>query len=328
MKTLLLIVSLFFSFSITTFATESYQFVVASDGSGNFTRIQDAINAVPDLRKEETRIFIKPGIYKEKLTLPSTKINVTFIGENPLTTILTFDDYAQKKNSLGENIGTSGSSSFFIYGDGFTARNITFENSSGPVGQAVAVRIDGDKVRFFNCRFLGFQDTLYPHGMNSRQYYKDCYIEGTVDFIFGWSTVVFENCTLFCKSNGYVTAASTLENNPYGFVFIHCHITGNAPNGSFYLGRPWRPFAKVAYIECVIDKVINPKGWHDWNKPEAHQSTFYAEYNCTGAGADISQRVDWSKQLTAEQAKTFSLAEIFKRTPPSETTEDNWVPAE
>lgn len=166
-------------FLISQAYAQSYDFTVAKDGSGDFITVQEAIDAVPDLRRNRTTIFIRNGVYKEKLVLPYTKTNVTFIGESTEGTILTYDDYASKKNRFGEEVGTSGSSSFFINGEGFEARNITFENSSGPVGQAVAARIDADKVVFENCRFLGFQDTLYPHGKSSRQYYKNCYIEGT-----------------------------------------------------------------------------------------------------------------------------------------------------
>jgi pectinesterase len=200
-------------------AQPSYDFTVAQDGSGNFKTIQEALNAVPDFRKNRTTILIKPGSYKEKLILPKSKTNVTMIGEDVLKTVLTYDDYASKKNRFGEEIGTTGSTSFYVFADDFIAESITFENSSGPVGQAVAVRVDADRVKFLNCRFLGFQDTLYPFAEKSRQYYRNCYIEGTVDFIFGWSTAVFDDCTIFCKKNGYVTAASTLEGTPYGICF-------------------------------------------------------------------------------------------------------------
>lgn len=291
---------------------QPYDYVVAPDGSGDFTKVQDAIDAVPHLRNNRTIIFIKKGTYKEKLSLPSTKTNITFIGEDVKETILTYDDYASKKNSFGEDIGTSGSSSFFIYGDGFEARNITFENSSGPVGQAVAVRVDGDKVKFENCRFLGYQDTLYPHGTKSRQYYKNCYIEGTVDFIFGWSTVVFDNCEIFCKSGGYVTAASTEQGTEYGFVFRNCRITSNAEANSFYLGRPWRNYAKTVFINCYLDQHIKPEGWHNWGKPEAEQTAYYAEYNNSGPGYVPAKRVSWAHQLTAEEAKQYTLENIFK----------------
>lgn len=288
-----------------------HDFVVAADGSGDFKTIQEAFNAVPDYRKNATTILLRKGTYKEKLTLATSKTNVKLIGEDALKTIVTYDDYASKKNRFGEEIGTTGSTSFFVFGDEFSAENITFENSSGPVGQAVAVRVDGDKVIFRNCRFLGFQDTLYPHGEKSRQYYKDCYIEGTVDFIFGWSTAVFEGCTVFCKKDGYVTAASTLEGTPHGFVFMNCKITGDAPEASVYLGRPWRPFARTVFLNCFLDKQIKPAGWHNWNKPDAEKTSFYAEYQSTGPGAKPASRVPWSHQLTAQEASHYTLEAIF-----------------
>ncbi len=264
-------------FSVPAIA-DGYNFVVATDGTGDFRTVQEAINAVPDFRKNETLIFIRKGTYKEKLVLAGSKTNVVFIGEDLEKTVITFDDFASKKNRFGEEIGTTGSTSFFVFGDGFRAENITFENSSGPVGQAVAVRIDGDQVAFINCRFSGFQDTLYPHGEKSHQYYRNCIIEGTVDFIFGWSTAVFDSCTIICKDHGYITAPSTNEGTPYGFVFLDCKISGNAPDTSYYLGRPWRSFGKSAFLRCELGKMIKPEGWHNWNKPDAEKTTFFAEY--------------------------------------------------
>jgi len=298
-----------------TVFTGSYDFVVAKDGSGNFTTVQEAINAVPDFRKNRTSIFIKKGIYKEKLVLPASKINVTFTGENMEKTILTFDDYAQKKNRFGEEMGTTGSSSFFVFGDGFHAENITFENSAGPVGQAVAVRVSADQVVFRNCSFIGFQDTLYPQGEKSHQYYGNCYIEGTVDFIFGWSTAVFDSCTIFCKKSGYITAPSTNEDTPFGFVFLNCKITGSASDSSFYLGRPWRPYGKSVFIGCEMARLIKPEGWHNWGKPEVEKTAFFAEYNNSGAGA-TGARVNWSHRLSSEEAAKYTpeniLGEWFK----------------
>jgi pectinesterase len=298
-------------FPAALLAQQQYDFIVAKDGTGNFQNVQEAINAVPDFRKARTTILIKAGTYKEKLVLPKSKSNVTFIGEDASKTILTYDDYASKKNRFGEEMGTTGSTSFYVFGDDFIAENITFENSAGPVGQAVAVRIDADRVMFSNCRFLGFQDTLYPFGEKSRQYYKNCYIEGTVDFIFGWSTAVFEDCTIFCKKGGYVTAASTLETTPYGFVFLNCRITGDAPEHSFYLGRPWRPYAKTVFISCFLDKHIRPEGWHNWNKPDAEKTSYYAEYRSTGPGANAKARAPWTHQLTDEEVKQYTPDKIF-----------------
>lgn len=296
---------------LTAGAQQKYDFVVAQDGSGNFKTVQEAINAVPDFRKNRTTIFIKNGTYKEKLILPTSKTAVTFFGEDVKKTVLTFDDFAQKKNRFGEEVGTTGSASFYIFGSDFTAENITFENSAGPVGQAVAVRIEGDRVYFKNCRFLGNQDTLYTYGENSRQYYKNCYIEGTVDFIFGWSTAYFDDCEIFCKQNGFITAASTLANTKYGYVFRNCTITGSAPKNTFYLGRPWRPYAKTVFIQCKLGEQIKPEGWHNWDKPEAEKSTFYAEYKSTGPGANPKARVKWARQLTDTEAKEFTPENVL-----------------
>ncbi len=303
---------------ITQINGEDFHFVVDATGNGDFKTVQEAIDAVPNFRKTETKIFIKNGIYKEKLVLAASKTNITFVGEDKFKTILTHDDYAQKHNAFGEEMGTTGSTSFFVFGDNFKAKNITFENSAGPVGQAVAVRVDGDKVIFENCRFLGNQDTLYLHGNNSRQYYKDCYIEGTVDFIFGWSTGYFENCEIYCKNNGYVTAASTNKDTKYGFVFKNCKITGNAAEASFYLGRPWRDYAQTVWIDCYMDQLIKPEGWHNWGKPHAEETTFYAEYNTSGPGAS-NQRVKWAKHITKKDLDHFSKKNVLGGT-------DHWEP--
>lgn len=292
-------------------AARDYHFVVAADGRGDFRTVQEAIEAVPDFRKNETVIFIRKGIYKEKLTLAASKTNVTFIGEDRDSTILTWDDFASKKNRFGEEIGTTGSSSFFVFGDGFRARNITFANSSGPVGQAVAVRIDGDMVYFENCRFSGFQDTLYPHGEKSRQYYRNCIIEGTVDFIFGWSTALFEQCTIVCKTAGYVTAPSTNPETKYGFIFLDCEVGGDATDSSFYLGRPWRPYGKSVFIRCKLSKAIKPEGWHNWGKPENEKSAYFAEYQNSGDGALGAARVGWSHQLTDAEAAEYTPQNIL-----------------
>jgi pectinesterase len=311
MRLLYIFFSLLFLSCSNVFSQPKYDIVVSKDGNGDFRTVQEAINAVPDFRKNITTIYIRKGVYKEKLVLAASKTNVRFIGEQLDSTILTYDDYASKKNRFGEEIGTSGSAGFYIYGDGFSAEHITFQNTAGPVGQAVAVFTAGDKIKFFNCKFLGFQDTLYTWGRESRQYFRQCYIEGTVDFIFGSSTAVFDSCTIFGKRGGYFTAASTPEGKTFGYVFLNCRITGDAPEGSYYLGRPWRPFAKTVFINCNIDKIVKPEGWHNWNKPEAEKTIFYAEYKNHGSGADPTRRVSWSHQLTDEQRKKYTTANIF-----------------
>lgn len=296
---------------------QKYDFVVAADGSGQFRTVQEAIHAVPDFRKTPTTIFIKPGVYKEKIVLAESKAYVMLIGEDAGSTILTYDDFATKKNIFGEEVGTTGSASFYAFGEGFSAKNITFRNTAGPVGQAVALWIKSDKAVFENCRFLGFQDTLYTFGTDSRQYYRNCYIEGTVDFIFGPSIAVFENCTIHCKGKGYITAASTPQWRPYGYVFKNCRITGEAGETHF-LGRPWRPFSRVAFLHCDLGPVVRKEGWDNWRNPANEKTAYYAEFNNTGAGSDVTSRVSWARQLTAEQAAEYTPAKIFGDwTPPS-----------
>ena len=273
-----------------------YDYVVAKDGSGDFFTVQEAINAVPDFRKDvRTTILIRKGTYKEKLIIPESKINISLIGEDGA--ILTYDGFANKKNVFGENMGTSGSSSCYIYAPDFYAENITFENSSGPVGQAVACFVSADRVYFKNCRFLGFQDTLYTYSKQSRQYYEDCYIEGTVDFIFGWSTAVFNRCHIHSKRDGYVTAPSTDKGKKYGYVFYNCKLTAEPEATKVYLSRPWRPYAATAFINCEFGGHIRPEGWHNWGNVENEKTVFYAEYESRGEGAHPKARAAFSQQL-------------------------------
>ena len=268
-----------------------YDYVVAQDGSGDFFTVQEAINAVPDFRKNiRTTILIRKGTYKEKIIIPESKINVALIGEEGAT--LTNDDFANKKNVFGENMGTSGSSSWDFY-----AENITFENSAGPVGQAVACFVSADRAFFKNCRFLGFQDTLYTYGKQSRQYYEDCYIEGTVDFIFGWSTAVFNRCHIHSKRDGYVTAPSTDQGKKYGYVFYDCKLTASPEAKKVYLSRPWRPYAQAVFVRCELGQHVLPEGWNNWGKKENEKTAFYAEYDSRGEGANPKARAAFSHQL-------------------------------
>jgi len=286
----------------------TYDFVVAKDGSGDFFSVQDAITAVPDYRKEgRTRILIREGEYKEKLIIPESKINVSLTGEKG--TILTYDDYAQKKNRFGENKSTSGSASCYFYGDNLYAENITFQNISGPVGQAVAAFVSSDRAVFKRCRFLGFQDTLYTYGMNSRQYYEDCHIEGSVDFIFGWSTAVFNRCSIHSKANGYITAPSTPEGKKYGYVFFDCTLTADIGVDKVFLSRPWRNFAKAVFIRCRLGEHILPEAWNNWGKKEAESTVLYAEYQSTGEGARPESRAPFSRQL--KDINQYSIEQIM-----------------
>jgi pectinesterase len=299
-----------------------YDYVVAKDGSGDFFTIQEAINAVPDYRKKTTTILVGDGTYKEKVIVPESKEHIQLVARTEGAAVLTYDAYAQRQNCFGEEMGTSGSASCYVYAPNFEADGITFSNTAGPVGQAVALLVKGDKAVFRKCRFLGNQDTLYAFGQKyksqSRQYYEDCYVEGTVDYIFGWATAVFNRCTLHSVNNGHVTAAATPEGQEFGYVFFDCHLTADSGVVAD-LGRPWREYAQVVYIRCEMDDFIRPEGWNNWNKKTAESTAFYAEYQCTGAGASQEKRVAWSHQLTDEQAQRYTIENILKG-------DDDWTP--
>src|ERR1700761_1690623 len=246
---------------------------VAQDGSGNYKTVQEALNAVPVSNKTRLVIYIKNGIYKEKLHLDSNKNFVELIGESKFNTILTYSDHTGMVSPKGDSINTRTSYSFQIKGDDFVASNITFRNDAGyTAGQAVAVESDGDRAVFINCRFVGNQDILFLNNEKSHQYYKDCYIEGTTDFIFGAATAWFENCHIHSKKNSHITAASTPKDHPYGFVFNDCVLTGDTALHQVSLGRPWRPYAWVVYMHTYIGQQVKPDGWSNWNKTESYKT--------------------------------------------------------
>lgn len=293
---------------------------VAQDGAGDFKTVQEAIDSIPSKNAKRIVIHIKPGTYKERVRLPKDKPLVTFLGDEGAAekTVLTWN-YSAKSKETGSDkeVGTSGSYSTLIESDDFVAQNITFENSAGEVGQAVALRTTGDRAVFRNCRMIGWQDTLYTHG-TGRAYFVDCYVEGRVDFIFGKSTAVLENCHIHSKNGGFVTAAATPKESPFGYVFIHCKLTGDTPN-STCLGRPWRPDAAVAYIECEMGDHIKPQGWSDWGGNENHKTARYSEYKSTGPGANPEKRLAWSKQLTDDEAKQYTVENVLRGN-------DDWDP--
>jgi pectinesterase len=285
---------------------------VAADGSGNYTTVQAALDAVPLNNKKPVTIYVKNGVYKEKLLLDSSKNFVTLTGEDKFNTILTYDDHTGKTSPKGFVIDTRTSWSFKIRADNFTALNITFQNDAGfTAGQAVAVESDGDKAVFKNCRFIGNQDILFTNNEKSRQYYKNCYIEGTTDFIFGSSTVWFEQCHIHSKKNSHVTAASTPQEKEFGYVFNECVLTGDTSLHNVSLGRPWRPYASVVYIHCFIGEHIKAEGWSNWNNTESYKTARYSEYKNYGASADPSKRISWSKQLTDEEVKKYTIKNVL-----------------
>ncbi len=302
---------IFILLSVTSFA-QTKKWVVAKDGTGDYTTVQAALNAVPLNNKKSITILIRNGIYKEKLHLDSSKDFINIIGEDRFNTILTFDDHTGKISPNGDSINTRSSYSFMIKGDNFYAENITFQNDAGfSAGQAVGPEVQGDKAIFKHCRILGNQDILFTNSERSRQYYEDCYIEGTTDFIFGAATVWFERCHIHSKKNSHVTAASTPASHPYGYVFYDCVLTGDTTLHSASLGRPWRPNASVTYLYCYIDKHIRPDGWSTWNNTDSYKMSRYSEYKNYGPGSNPARRVDWSHQLSDDDAAKFTIRNVL-----------------
>ena len=307
--------SIAISFSLLSFSgfSQSIKVItVAQDGSGNYTTVQAALNAVPVNNKKPINVYIKNGVYKEKLLLDSTKEYVKLSGENKFKTILSYDDHAGKLSPSGDTINTRTSWSFKILADNFSAMNITFQNDAGfTAGQAVAVESNGDKAAFYNCRFIGNQDVLFTNADESRQYYENCYIEGTTDFIFGSSTVWFEKCHIHSKKNSHVTAASTPKEKEFGYIFNECILTGDSSLHNVSLGRPWRPYAQVVYMNSYIGQHIKPEGWSNWNNTDNYKNTRYSEYKNYGPSSDPVNRIAWSKQLTEEEVKKYTIVNVL-----------------
>jgi len=292
---------------------------VALDGSGNYKTVQAALDAVPNGNKRPFVIYVKDGLYREKLHLDAEKKFVELVGESRFNTILTYDDHPGKVSTKGDSINTRTSYSFLIAADNFKAKNITFRNDAGfTAGQAVAVECRGDKAVFIDCRFIGNQDILFLNSETSRQYYKDCYIEGTTDFIFGAATAWFEGCHIHSKKNSHITAASTPQDHPYGFVFYDCTLTGDSSLHAVSLGRPWRPYSWVTYIHCYMGQQIKAEGFSNWNKTESYKTARYSEYQSYGPGAATTGRVSWEKQLTAAEAEKITMGNVLAGWDPME----------
>lgn len=293
--------------------------IVAADGTGQYTSLQDAISAAPmRTGRNDPRwvIHVKPGTYKERIYVQRERGNILVRGENPATTIVTFNLHANLMGPDGKPISTFRTPTVQIDGDGMIWENLTLANRAGPVGQALALRADGDRLVFRNCRFLGWQDTILVN--RGRHYFEDCYIEGDVDFIFGGATAYFARCHIHCLRNGYITAASTPEGVPHGFVLADCRITG-ADGVKAYLGRPWRIHARTVFLRTEMSAAIQPAGWDNWGKKEAEQTSFYAEYGSTGPGAAPAARVPWAKPLNEEAAAKLTPATVLEGS-------DGWNP--
>ena len=302
--------------------------VVARDGTGQFRNISEAVEVCRAFMEYHKVIYIKKGTYKEKFIIPQWLTNIELCGENRDQTVITWDDHANIPVPLAmaswshdvaqelqptdgrQKIGTFRTFTLRIDGSRITVKNLTIENNAPKLGQAVALHVNGDRVTFLNCRFLGNQDTIYTGNANCRQYFKGCYIEGTTDFIFGPSTAWFEDCDIFCKINSYITAASTPQDVPYGYVFNNCRIRCAEGVDKVYLGRPWRDYGYTLFMNCELPAQIRPEGWHHWQK-EREQTARYMEYNNRGAGANTSARVAWSHILTKKEAEKITPETVF-----------------
>lgn len=293
--------------------TKKYDIVVARDGSGDFRNIQDAIESIRAFKPgERTVVYIKKGVYKEKVTVHTWITNVDFIGEDKENTIITYDDHANINiPGTAMKMGTFRTHTVLVQGNDITFQNLTIENNAEQKGQAVALHVEGDRVAFFNCNILGNQDTIYTGREQTRNYFENCYINGTTDFIFGPSTAWFESCHIHCKRNSYITAASTPKYVKYGYIFNHCKVTAESVVNKMYLGRPWRQYGMTLFMHCDLGGFIRPEGWHNWGKAENEQTARYYEFENTGEGAAIDKRVAWSKQLTKKEAKEYTLENVM-----------------
>lgn len=294
--------------------------VVAQDGSGDYTTIQAAIDNAKAFPDKRVTIFIKNGRYREKVQVPACNTRLTLKGESAEKTIISWDDYFDR-------IGRGRNSTFFTFtlqvlADDFYAENLTIENTAGPVGQAVALDVQANRCAFRNCRILGHQDTLYAAGAGCRQYFTHCYIAGATDFIFGAAAALFDSCTIHSRSNSFITAASTPKDQAYGYVFRHCWLTADPGVDSVYLGRPWRDFARVVFLDCDLGAHILPEGWSNWPGTQRDKTAWYAEFENSGPGAGTARRVAWSHRLTKKETRKYTLKKVL--TPKKGSTGHWW----
>ena len=295
--------------------------VVSRDGTGEFRTIDEAIEVCRAFMDYTKVIYVKKGVYKEKLIIPSWLTNITICGEDRDNTIITWDDHANIKMPVGgldseaavkgKPMGTFRTYTLKVQGSYITLKDITIENNAAKLGQAVALHTEGDHILVQNCRLLGNQDTVYTGVGGTRVAFYDCYIEGTTDFIFGPSIAWFQNCEIHSKANSYITAASTPAGQKYGYVFYKCRLTADKDVDKVYLGRPWRPFAATIFMDCELGKHIRPEGWHNWNNAKNEETARYAEYSNKGEGASTKNRVKWSKQLSKKEAAKVTLLDVF-----------------
>ena len=295
--------------------------IVAADGSGKYPTVRAAIDAAPQLTHAGAghwTILVKAGTYREIVYIQREKRFISLVGEDAEKTVITFDLFNDYPGPDGKPIATYRTPTVILDADDFTIENLTISNTAGPrKGQALAIRVDGDRAVFRHCRFLGWQDTMLLN--RGRHYFEDCYIAGSTDFIFGGATAYFERCTIHAAGNGYLTAASTPDFAPYGFVFDHCKVTGETPDVKTYLGRPWRDYAQTVFLFTELSANVAPAGWDNWKKPAAEKASRYSEFGSTGPGASPATRVAWAKPLTEAEARALTPQKVLGGT-------DGWDP--
>jgi pectin methylesterase-like acyl-CoA thioesterase len=343
MKTTILLYFILLALGIQAARAGSYDLVVSKDGSGNYTTVQDAINAAPEASVRPFRIYIKSGRYFEQVVIPASKPFIELVGESIASTIIAYGD------------GRPGTSIVTINASDCMLMNLTLQNTQGAVSdgpQSLAIKTNSDRVVFFNCRFISGQDTVLASRGGNRVYFSYCYIDGNTDFIYGAAIALFDHCVIYPRDRidrnkgGYVTAASTPEGQQYGFVFRDCSITDNHGFTSYTLGRPWqndhrtetdgrkRAYNKVVFLNTIMGTSIRPEGWSVWDTGTKTDVILYAEYKTRkpdGAAADISKRVSWSRQLSsAEAGLYYHNANLFDQWDPFSTWKDlssaTWTP--
>lgn len=281
---------------------------VAKDGSGNYKKVQDAVNSISKNNSQRVIIYIKNGTYKEKIRVKQNM--VAFKGQSKDKVIITYNDHVDVNKDKAYNDETP---TVILTGNNFYAENLTFQNTSGQIERANAIKINADRAAFFNCKILGGQDTLYLYNSKGgRAYFDRSLIEGDVDFIYGAMIAVFNKCEIKSNDKGYVTAASTPQNQAYGYMFDGCKFTGNVKAGSVYLGRPWRDYASVLVKNSSLGAHISPLGWNNWGKPEREKTVRYMEYNNSGVGANTSKRVRWCKILNSSSVASYTADNYLK----------------
>ncbi len=297
--------------------------VVSADGTADFPTIQRAVDHAPLEGNGRLEIAIRPGVYHERVKIPQDRPRVSLIGlgNDPSAVVIT---YSMSATAAG---GTFFSAVVEVQSEGFQASNLTIQNSFGPGSQAVALTVYSDRVIVHDVRLLGWQDTLYAAA--GRQYYNECYIEGAVDFIFGDASAVFENSEIRSVGDGYIAAESRkTPDGPQGFVFNKCKLTQGPAQGptpakidkGVFLGRPWRPYSRVVYLDCWMDKHIHAEGWDNWSDAANEKTAWFGEHNSTGPGANSGARAKWAHELTEKDAAAFRTQKFLAGS-------DGWSPA-